>query len=67
MVLRPPQCPHCREPRPLWKDTSTTVPKLPDRWRWYCTGCRQVWEPTDDHKLRYRGTPAAPGIPARAR
>lgn len=63
MVPKPPQCPHCRETRPLWKDTSTTGPKIPDGWRWYCTGCRQVWEPTNDHRARYRAAAAAPPGP----
>ncbi|AXU11788.1 hypothetical protein [Streptomyces clavuligerus] len=42
----PPNCSLCPDRPPLWKDTTTAALHRPERWLWYCAGCRRRWEPT---------------------
>lgn len=66
MLHQPPICPRCPDKPTLWKETTRTAPGCPDRWRWYCAGCKAEWEPSPRHKLRFTyGTPAGSAHAAR--
>ncbi|UNO40400.1 hypothetical protein [Streptomyces sp. MST-110588] len=50
----PPDCPVCPGPRHLWKDT-TDLHRGPRDWVWWCSGCRQRFEPAEEHRRMYAG------------
>lgn len=55
--LLPPTCPNsvCQgQDRLLWKDTTYLSKARPDNWRWHCTGCREMWIPSPEHRELFR-------------